>query len=68
MQHQNGKVIWVQSKMKFCEHDAFGKPTRCVGINNNINDFILAREDLLAAKTQADMANKTKSEFLARMS
>jgi len=68
MQHQNGKVIWVQSKMKFCEHDASGKPTRCVGINNNINDFILAREDLLAAKTQADMANKTKSEFLARMS
>jgi two-component system, sensor histidine kinase and response regulator len=68
MQHQNGKVVWVQSKMKFCEPDDFGKPTRCVGLNNNINDFILAREDLLEAKTQADMANKTKSEFLARMS
>ena len=68
MQHQDGKVIWVQSKMKFCEPDNFGKPTRCVGLNNNISDFILAREDLLAAKTQADMANKTKSEFLARMS
>ena len=68
MQHQNGKVIWVQSKMKFCEPDNAGHPTRCVGLNNNINDFILAREDLLAAKTQADMANKTKSEFLARMS
>ena len=68
MQHQNGKVIWVQSKTKFCEPDDEGRPTRCVGLNNNINDFILAREDLLAAKTQADMANKTKSEFLARMS
>jgi two-component system sensor histidine kinase/response regulator len=68
MQHQNGKVVWVQSKMKFCEPDASGKPTRCVGLNNNINDFIHAREDLLEAKTQADMANKTKSEFLARMS
>ena len=68
MQHQNGKVIWVQSKMKFCEPDVSGRPTRCVGLNNNITDFILAREDLLAAKTQADMANKTKSEFLARMS
>lgn len=68
MQHQNGKIIWVQSKMKFCEPDSSGRPTRCVGINNNITDFILAREDLLAAKTQADMANKTKSEFLARMS
>jgi len=68
MQHQDGKVIWVQSKMKFCEPDNSGKPTRCVGLNNNISDFILAREDLLAAKTHADMANKTKSEFLARMS
>ena len=68
MQHQSGKVIWVQSKMKFCEPDDSGKPTRCVGLNNNITDFILAREDLLEAKTQADMANKTKSEFLARMS
>ncbi len=68
MQHQSGRVIWVQSKMKFCEPDDSGKPTRCVGLNNNITDFILAREDLLEAKTQADMANKTKSEFLARMS
>ncbi len=68
MQHQSGAVIWVQSKTKFCEPDEQGRPTRCVGLNNNITDFILAREDLLAAKTQADMANKTKSEFLARMS
>lgn len=68
MQHQNSKVIWVQSKMKFCEPDDSGRPTRCVGLNNNINDFIVAREDLLAAKTQADLANKTKGEFLARMS
>ncbi|RYY02918.1 MAG: PAS domain-containing hybrid sensor histidine kinase/response regulator [Gammaproteobacteria bacterium] len=68
MQHQTGKIIWVQSKVKFCEPDELGQPTRCVGLNNNINDFIVAREDLLAAKTQADMANKTKSEFLARMS
>ena len=68
MQHQNGSVIWVQSKAKFCEPDATGRPTRCVGLNNNITDFILIQEDLLAAKTQADIANKTKSEFLARMS
>jgi PAS domain S-box-containing protein len=68
MQHQSGKVIWVQSKAKFCEMDVNGRPTRCVGLNTDITDFILAREELLAAKTQADMANRTKSEFLARMS
>ena len=68
MQHQSGKLIWVQSKTKFCEPDGRGYPTRCVGLNTDITEFIVAREDLLAAKTQADMANKTKSEFLARMS
>lgn len=68
MQHQNGKVLWVQSKAKFCEPDSNGRPTRCVGLNTDISDFILAREDLVAAKSQADLANKTKSEFLARMS
>ncbi|RYZ88354.1 MAG: PAS domain-containing hybrid sensor histidine kinase/response regulator, partial [Moraxellaceae bacterium] len=68
MQHQNGKVLWVQSKAKFCEPDVSGRPTRCVGLNTDISDFVLAREDMLAAKSQADLANKTKSEFLARMS
>ena len=68
MQHQNGKPIWVQSKVKFCEPDADGNPTRCVGLNNDVSNFILAHEELLAAKTQADIANQTKSEFLARMS
>jgi two-component system, sensor histidine kinase and response regulator len=68
MQHQSGQTLWVQSRAKFCEPDADGKPTRCVGLNTDITEFMAAREDLLAAKTQADMANKTKSEFLARMS
>ncbi|HWV14795.1 MAG TPA: response regulator [Cellvibrio sp.] len=68
MQHQSGKILWVQSKTKFCEPDSSGRPTRCVGLNTDISDFIYAHEELLAAKTQADAANKTKSEFLARMS
>lgn len=68
MQHQSGKILWVQSKTKFCEPDANGRPTRCVGLNTNISDFIQTQEELMAAKVQADDANKTKSEFLARMS
>ncbi len=68
MQHQSGKVMWIQSKAKFCEPDVNGRPTRCVGLNTDISGFIHAHQELLAAKTQADMANKTKSEFLARMS
>lgn len=68
MRHQDGSTIWVHSRAKFVEPDAQGTPGRCVGINANITDFVRAQEQLLAAKTQADMANKTKSEFLARMS
>ncbi len=68
MQHQSGKILWIQSKTKFCEPDTNGRPTRCVGLNTDISGFINAHEELLAAKIQADMANKTKSEFLARMS
>lgn len=68
LQHRSGKFIWVQSKAKFYEPDSDGRPTRCVGLNTDVSEFIRAHEELLAAKTQADMANKTKSEFLARMS
>lgn len=68
MLHRDGHALWVYSKAKFFEHDAQGRPTRCVGVNTDITDFIQAREELLHAKAQADLANKTKSEFLARVS
>ena len=68
MLHRTGELRWVISKVKFFEPDGQGQATRCVGINTDISDFINAREELLSAKTKADMANKVKSEFLARVS
>lgn len=68
MLHRDGSEIWVLSKAKFFEPDSKGHPTRCVGVNTNINDFMDAREELLSAHAQADLASKTKSEFLARIS
>lgn len=68
MLHRNGNTIWVHSKAKFFEPDEQGRATRCVGINSDISDFVNTRETLLSAKAQADLANKTKSEFLARVS
>jgi two-component system, sensor histidine kinase and response regulator len=68
MLHRTGELRWVISKVKFFEPDDQGQATRCVGINTDISDFINAREELLSAKTKADMANKVKSEFLARVS
>ncbi len=66
--HHDGHVIWVHSKAKFFEPDHQGRPTRCVGVNTDVTDFMNSREELLNAKAQADLASKTKSEFLARVS
>lgn len=68
MLHRDGSELWIYSRAKFVELDAEGRPRRCVGVNANITDFVRAQEELLAAKTQADIANRTKGEFLARMS
>lgn len=68
MLHRNGSEIWVLSKAKFFEADHKGHPTRCVGVNTDIDDFMNAREELISAHAQADLASKTKSEFLARVS
>lgn len=68
MLHRDGNIIWVHSKAKFFEPDQHGRSTRCVGVNTDISEFMSSREELLSAKAQADLANKTKSEFLARIS
>ncbi len=68
MLHRDGNIIWVHSKAKFFEPDHQGHASRCVGVNTDISDFMASREELLSAKAQADLASKTKSEFLARIS
>jgi len=68
MLHRNGNTIWVHSKAKFFDPDHQGHASRCVGVNTDITDFMSSREELLSAKAQADLASKTKSEFLARVS
>jgi two-component system, sensor histidine kinase and response regulator len=68
MLHRDGREIWVLSKAKFFEPASKGHPTRCVGVNTDISDFMEAREELISAHAQADLASKTKSEFLARIS
>lgn len=68
MRHKSGRVRWIYCRAKFVEPDAQGLPQRCVGINADITDFIHTQEQLQAAKNQADLANRAKSDFLARMS
>lgn len=66
--HRDGRTIWVYTKARFFERDARGYAARMVAINTDISQFIDTQEELIHAKTQADMASKTKSEFLARIS
>lgn len=68
LRHRNGEAVWVQAKAKFFEPDHTGRATRCVGMNSDISDFVKTHDELLSAKAQADLANNTKSEFLARIS
>ena len=68
MLHRDGSSIWVHSKAKFVELDEQKRARRCVGVNTNISDFISSHQELLSAKAQADLASKTKGEFLARIS
>ena len=68
MLHRDGHALWVYTKARFFEWNAQGFATRLVAINTDITQFIDTQEELIHAKTQADMASKTKSEFLARIS
>ncbi|WP_353932275.1 response regulator [Okeanomitos corallinicola TIOX110] len=67
MKHHDGYYIWIAAKGK-CISDEQGNPCRLVGTITDITDKKLAEEQLQLAKEQAEIANQTKSEFLATMS
>src|SRR5690625_5649866 len=64
LRHKDGHVVWTYCRARFFEPDARGRAQRCVGLSADITDFVRAQEQLLAAKSTADLAHKTKSEFL----
>ncbi|MBD2294866.1 response regulator [Anabaena sphaerica FACHB-251] len=67
LKHRNGNYIWISSKGK-CIRDEQGQAYRLVGIITDITEKKLAEEQLKSAKEEAEIANRTKSEFLATMS
>ncbi|MDP5016457.1 MAG: response regulator [Dolichospermum sp.] len=67
IKHCNGNYIWIAAKGK-CICDEQGKPYRLVGIITDITDKKIAEEELKFAKEEAEIANQSKSQFLATMS
>jgi len=67
LRHKRGDFIWVEAKGKAVK-TADGHPYRLVGTITNIEDKKRQEADLRRAKTEAEAAARTKSEFLAAMS
>ncbi|MGK7924656.1 MAG: response regulator [Spirulina sp.] len=67
LQHRNGEYRWVLAKGK-CSRDETGNAYRLVGTLTDITAQKQAETDLRAAKEDAEIANRAKSEFLATMS
>lgn len=68
MRHKDGSDVWVLSRMYKAEFNADGSLSRVIGVNTDITEFKRIQDYLKTAQTEADSANRAKSEFLARMS
>lgn len=64
----DGVYKWVLSVGKVIEWSAEDKAVRAIGVHIDINEIRQLQHDLVAAKENAEFANRSKSEFLANMS
>lgn len=67
LQHKEGYYIWIEAKGR-CLRDETGTPCRMVGTITDITTKKQAENELKKAKEMAEIANRSKSEFLANIS
>lgn len=65
--HPDGHIIHL-NEVGWIERDMQGRPTRMPFTIQDISDHKAVEEDLRTAKTQAELASRAKSQFLAHMS
>ncbi|MFM7580766.1 MAG: PAS domain-containing protein, partial [Microcystaceae cyanobacterium] len=66
MKHRAGHYLWMEAKGK-CLRDDQGNPYRMVGTITDITEKKQVEVELQRAKENAEIANRTKSEFLANI-
>ena len=64
----NGDYEWIIARGSVVEYNDDSKATRFLGTHKNITKRKDRERELIAAKHDAEMANRYKSEFLANMS
>ena len=63
----NGAIRYVREQGDI-ERDLKGNPIYMIGTVHDVTEQYLAQKEIIAAREQAEMANRSKSEFLAVMS
>lgn len=65
---KSGDYKWILCRGTIVEWDKDGKPSRMIGIHSDISKRKELEFELVAAREQAEQANRAKSEFLSSMS
>jgi PAS domain S-box-containing protein len=64
--HKDGRWLWMHTSIKLVHQD--GVPIGVIGVSHDVTERMAADAALQAAMTEAESANRVKSEFLANIS
>jgi PAS domain S-box-containing protein len=64
--HKDGRWLWLQASAKLILED--GIPVGIIGVSRDVTEQMAAEAALVAAKAEAESANRAKAEFLANVS
>ena len=65
---KDGGWRWIQARGRLMERDEAGRPLRMLGTIADLSSRKLIEDELIRAREMADMANRSKTEFLTNMS
>lgn len=65
---KSGEWLWIHSRGEIVDRDDEGKPTRVIGLVEDVTRKKQVEDELIRAKIQAEAASEAKAKFLASMS